>query len=206
MAETTDAAVEKARCHALGRTCNDRDAFAGEPTTDREPSKIRKLRLFGPHQIDERGQTKVSTITAMRSVPNDDLVFTEGEIPARCEHCKRDGEITLRVMCGKIVDGDVSARAADARMFRPERLIVNVPQEREFDALVSRIDIGSEPCMSYSGALSAAIFAEATNDVGITYPTLATGIEATIVLRNQSAKPIKVMAKFRGTSVYPDVS
>lgn len=140
----------------------------------------------------------------MRSVENDDLVFPEGEIPARCVHCQRDGELTLRVTCGKIGLDGRPVTPEDARMFRPERLILMVAKEEAFVAQVARIDIGSEPCMATQNPLVAMVFDESGVDPCVTFPTVAPGIEATLVLRNPSDKPIKVAAKFRGTSAYLD--
>lgn len=140
----------------------------------------------------------------MRSVPNDDLVFPEGEIPARCEHCKRDGELTLRVQCGKLGLDMRPASAEDARLFRPERLFIVVPAGQECVAALQRLFVGSESCMVNDNPIAVALFPENGPDMGVTFPTLATGIEATMVLRNPSDKPIKVAAKFRGTSAYYD--
>ena len=140
----------------------------------------------------------------MRTVPDDDLVFPDAEIPPRCEHCKRDGEVTLRVTCGKIGEDGKLVTPEDARMFLPERLVIQVAEEARFVAQVTRIDIGSEPCMVTGSPLVVAVFAENTPDTGIVFPTLGTGIEATLVLRNPSDRPIKVAAKFRGNSAYAD--
>jgi hypothetical protein len=140
----------------------------------------------------------------MRSVENDDLVFPEGEIPARCEHCKRDGEITLRVRCGNVGQDGRPVTPEDARMFRPERVFIVVPSGLEVVATLQRMLIGSESCMVSDNPIVVSVFAETAPDMGICLPTIAPGIEATLVLRNPSDKPIKVAAKFRGTSAYLD--
>lgn len=140
----------------------------------------------------------------MRSVENDELVFEETEIPAYCPHCKRDGEVTMRARNGKIGEDGKPPPALDNRLFRPKRLFIQSASLVELQ--VADIRIGCEPCTAAYGSLSAAIFAEDCEDVGVSFPTMACGIDATLVLRNPTSKPVRVSAKFRGVAVYPDAS
>jgi hypothetical protein len=107
----------------------------------------------------------------MRSNEHDELVLaaTAVKVPAFCKHCQRPGTVEI-------------VRRTD-RIFRPERLVI--ASERGQALLVEQLFIGCEAQFSLpKGTLVLGLFAPEAVDMGLTFSTVAVGVDVTLVLKN----------------------
>jgi len=84
-------------------------------------------------------------------------------------------------------------------IFRPADLLIKT--EDGFAVMVTRLDVGRQPCLVNDNPLVSAVFGDSS--ACVCYPTIAAGIEATLGLHNVSDKPQTVSAKFAGHEVDP---